>query len=252
MTKLSVLVTRPRPQGIALCQALRVRGAQARFLPTLETVAAVPCPELESALHAATQCNWVIFVSRNAVRFGMAALKQRGLRLQDAIRTGAVGNGTAGVMSAHGIPVTCVPDHGFNSEALLALPHFNPGAGDRVAIFRGDGGRGLLAQELRERRAEVTFVEVYRRRIPALKPERVLAAWQRRESRWVIATSEAGLTNLLTVVDDAADAVKNAGLITVSARLGTAARARGWRGPIEIASEPDNAGLLAAVEHAAR
>lgn len=253
MTSLSVLVTRPRPQGVALCRALRARGARARFLPTLETVAAAPSAELESALHAATGCDWAIFVSGNAVRFGLAALAQRGWQLQEGVRTGAVGNGTASVMRSHGIRADCVPDQGFNSEALLALPEFDPRPGERVAIFRGDGGRGLLAQQLRERGAEVTFVEVYRRRIPALRPERVLATWQRgNANRWVVATSEAGLSNLFTVANNAAEAIRDAGLITVSARLGEAARARGWRGPIEVAVAPDNDGLLAAIGHAAQ
>ena len=55
------------------------------------------------------------------------------------------------------------PVTGGGSEILLELPQLEDVKDRRVAIFRGQGGRELLAAELRRRGAIVDYFEVYRR-----------------------------------------------------------------------------------------
>lgn len=68
-----------------------------------------------------------------------------------------------------------------DSEALLELPEFaaQAVAGKKVLILRGNGGRELLAETLRQRGAQVCAVTCYHRSPPALDGEpNVVAAQQ--------------------------------------------------------------------------
>ena len=48
----------------------------------------------------------------------------------------------------------------------MALPALQRVAGSKVVIFRGLGGRTLLAEKLRARGAQVSYCELYRRCLP--------------------------------------------------------------------------------------
>ena len=62
----------------------------------------------------------------------------------------------------------------FNSEALLALDDLQDMSGQRVAVFRGNGGREHLHDTLIKRGAEVDYAEVYRRACPLVEAKRML------------------------------------------------------------------------------
>ena len=72
------------------------------------------------------------------------------------------------------------PAEGDDSEALLELPALREAIArpdPRVLIMRGEGGRELLAERLRELGASVEYLELYRRELPhyppAALPERI-------------------------------------------------------------------------------
>ena len=68
-----------------------------------------------------------------------------------------------------------MPEDQFNSEALLALDELQDLSGQRVVIFRGNGGREYLHDSLLARGAEVDYVEVYRRACPVVDDDELLA-----------------------------------------------------------------------------
>ncbi len=230
-----------------MCEALRAAGARAVWLPTLQVEPVRSSPALDAALSSVPVADWAIFASPNAVNYGLRLLAERGLRLPHWVRLATVGAGTAKVLRDHGYVVTCKPSSGFTSEALLDMPEFAVGPGERVLIFRGEGGRALLGETLRQRGAKVKFVEVYRRARPPVDAAAALAAWGQASRRWVIVTSEEGLGNLVQMVGPSVHELQEAGLITVSERIAQSAQRRGWRGPVRIAAEPGNSGLFSAL-----
>ena len=189
-----VLVTRPRAQATELVTAIEREGGDAFCFPVIDIVprdativaaeaAALPEPDI------------VIFVSRNAVDHGLL-YTNRG-------RVGVIGPAAAVAVEAAGHIVDIQPAAGYDSEHLLAEPELQDVAGKQVRIVRGSQGRELLAEQLTARGAEVNYLSVYERRLPAPGPDmlgEIEARWRRGEINVVTAMSVQSLVNLLALL----------------------------------------------------
>lgn len=218
----SVLVTRPQQQAAILAQAIREAGGEAVEFPTLD-IEAVPVNSLNASSAHLAKADIVIFISPNAAHFGMAAIRSRG-GLPASAEVLAVGQGTARALHALGVPAVITPP-GQDSEALLMLPQLNNVAGKRVVIVRGVGGRGLLADTLRARGADVHFMECYRRSCPHVDAAPLLARWQAGGIDAVTLTSAEALNNLATLLGVAgAPLLANTPLFVPHEKIAEAAR----------------------------
>lgn len=187
-----VLVTRPAHQAEGLCGLIESAGGRAIKFPCLEIR---PSDSAEARLLLGQSWDLVIYVSANAVRFS---------RSQEPLQTAkiaAVGQGTARALQAAGQPAHWVPPRA-DSEALLALPGLADVSAWRILIVRGEGGRALLGDGLRQRGAEVRYAEVYRRRPPKGDARALLERWER-EVQIVTATSIQVLDNLIALLGEA-------------------------------------------------
>ena len=154
----AVVLTRPQADSERLSEALQGEGFQTRVMPIM-TIEAMPATErvLAPSLSDDTLC---IFISANAVRFG---LPQLGLELAryPELTVIAVGNKTRDTLEAEGIHAE-VPARA-DSEGLLEMPALSAPDSRDVVIVKGEGGRELLASELTRRGARVTEWACYRR-----------------------------------------------------------------------------------------
>ena len=78
--------------------------------------------ELESAVMHVQQADKVIFVSPNAVEFGLKVLKTHAIHIAPPTEILAVGPGTANRLREQGLSVSGIPLDQFNSEGLLKMP----------------------------------------------------------------------------------------------------------------------------------
>jgi uroporphyrinogen-III synthase len=241
---LAVLVTRPAGQAEPLCSRLRELGSAVFPLPTL---AIEPLPldaTLREALRAAATADWLVFVSRNAADIGLNALAELGLPVGGKIA--AIGPATARALESRGLRVHLYPEDRSDSEALLAADW--DVRRQRVAIVRGVGGRALLGDALAQRGAEVRYVEVYRRALPAGDAGPVLAHWLGAGAAAAVVTSQDGLANLVRLTPiGQRDALRQATLICVSERVAGAAREQGFRGQQVVAPAPGDEGIVQAL-----
>jgi uroporphyrinogen-III synthase len=233
-----IVVTRPAHQSAALAEAIRAAGGEALQFPALEIVPVDP-HSLTPQLSRLSDFDMAIFISPNAARFGIAAIREVAA-LPDEIDVFAVGPGTAKTLETLGLSDVTVPS-GQDSEALLALPQLEQVAGKRIAIFRGVGGRPLLADTLRARGATVDYVECYRRRCPDADAGPLLQRWA--EVSAVTITSAETLHNLAAMMGDGGTGrLRATPLFVPHAKIAEAARMSGMTEVIVTAG--GDAGLL--------
>ncbi|EIC23889.1 uroporphyrinogen-III synthase [Thiorhodovibrio frisius] len=237
-----VLVTRPAHQAERLCQLIEAAGGRPLRFPAL-----VIEPTHDPAARALLAEHWdlVYCVSPNAVSFAHAIVADRHPWLR-AERVAVVGAGTARELEALGRPADLVPSGRFESEEVLALPELSHLDGQRVLIMRGEGGRGLMAETLRERGARVSIAEVYRRTCPKVDPQPLLARWST-DVDWVTVTSEQILRNLLAILGPTGrEQLLATPLVVIAARTAEAARTLGFR-DVVLAERASDEAVLAAL-----
>jgi len=157
-----VLVTRPRTQAAELVSAIEQQGGEAFCFPVIDIVA-LDENELQASEAALPPPDVTIFISRNAVEYG--------LRYSGGGRIAVIGPATAKAVRAAGRIVDIEPAAGYDSEHLLAEPELSDIAGKQVRIIRGSKGRELLSEELTARGATVNYLSVYERRLPNVPPD---------------------------------------------------------------------------------
>lgn len=178
-SKPCVVITRPQAQAETWAADLQTLGFASRRLPLLELRAVQDEAQQRAIKNKILDFDLyqkVIFVSQNAVDYGMAWLEDYWPQLPIGIDYFAVGATTAKKLANYGIAVTDLAiseSGGMTSEDLLRAPQLQDVQGDKILIFRGLGGRGHLAETLRERGAWVDYCELYERLIPSEAQEQL-------------------------------------------------------------------------------
>ena len=162
------------------------------------------------------------------------------------LKIAAVGRRPAEALLRHGGRIDFQAPPPYNSEALLAAAELQTVGGKRIVIFRGSGGRELLADTLRQRGAEVAYAEVYRR----VKPDSKLADTVRQagEIDLVMVTSQDGLRNLVEMAnrEDRRAWLLNKQLVAISARVAQLADELGFKHRALTADQATDEAMMAA------
>ncbi len=242
---LGVLITRPAHQAGHLCDLIAAAGGQPIRFPALAIRDLSTSPAVQAQLDLLQNYHLAIFISPNAVRYGLSAIAQHG-GLPPGIKLATVGKGSATALEQElGHAPDIVPTDNYDSEALLAMPAMQQVKGQRLLIVRGEGGRGVLADTLRQRGAMVDYLEVYRRECPVA--DNTDRAWLEKTDIITITSSEA-LRNLVTLTAEAQRSQLLAKpLIVVSERTAALAQELGFRHPALIAEHASDEAILQAL-----
>lgn len=243
LTGRHIVVTRPAGQATHLAEALFERGAHPLLFPVLAIDAvADPTPLLDAAIRL-DQYDWAMFVSPNAVDKSLAVI----LAERDwpaTVRVATVGRSSEQALQRHGIANVVAPTDRFDSEALLALPAFASVAGQRVIIFRGDGGRDLFGDTLKARGARVDYLTCYRRTRPTTDPAPLLKLWSEGKLDAMTLTSSEGLRNLWEMIGKLGQGwLRRTPTFVPHARIAEQAGALGLHNV--VTTGPADAGLIA-------
>mgnify|MGYP001103918493 FL=1 len=115
--------------------------------------------------------------------------------------------------------------------------------------MRGNGGRELLGETLRERGADVTFTECYQRCAKHYDGAEEAMRWHARGINTLVVTSGEMLQQLWSLIPlwYRENWLLRCRLLVVSERLANQARELGWQ-DIRIADNADNDALLRALQ----
>jgi len=244
----SVVVTRPAMTAGALRRRIRELGGNALSLPGIALRASTDPKAARAALAAASTADVVVFVSPAAVKFAYA-LRPR-LRFARGASVCTIGAATAGALARRGVRDVLFPRERQDSDGLLGLVELQKLRGKRVAVIGAPGGRELLAQALRARRARVAEIHVYQRTVPRYTRTQLAALEQTSAPLLTLLTSAEALANLRAHLPLHLFARLAAGeLIISSERLAEVAR-RSLFANVHIATSPSPRDLLKAAEAA--
>ena len=236
-----VIITRPAGQCEALACLVEAAGGRAFILPAMAIEPTRAATTWPSRLPDINEYHLLVFISRNAVKYGAHYLSDQDMDIA------AVGPSTAKSLEAEGHPANVVSEQGFTSEALLDHPRLQDMRGKRVLIVRGVGGRELLEQSMAARGARVDYLEVYCRtesEIPPQVLEQVRMDLDAGHIRFVTATSVQTLENILLLLgDEARHLLGRTQLVSASGRVVQKAKELGIP-TAEPASGPADQDLL--------
>lgn len=152
-----VIVTRPEEQAEALASLLRERGAEVRVRPLVRIAPPADAGRaLRGALARATDYDWVVFTSANAVRAWAAAGGAQG-RAQVA----CVGEATARSAREHGLEVATIPAVYTGAALAETMRAAGDVAGARVLWPRASGAGDAVRAGLTAAGASVDAVDAY-------------------------------------------------------------------------------------------
>jgi uroporphyrinogen-III synthase len=234
-----VLITRPAHQQPPLITGLQVRGAKTISLPLLAITApsrGEQADVLRRQLLALDSYELLVFISSNAVREGCKAIDDYWPQFPVGLDLLAIGPSTAALAEELTGQRVRSAAGGMTSEDLLELDSFTNIEGRRIGIFRGEGGRDFLAQQLRKRGAQVDYFDVYRREELNYEDIQVREALIESEPTLLTAMSGQTLQALRSLIDQLsephADKLLTLPVIVPSQRVRDLAAEMGFENPI--------------------
>ncbi len=240
LSGLKILVTRPVDQAAHLAQAIEQAGGVPLLLPLLQILPAENAKALHQQVARLADFDLAIFISPNAVQYGMAAIRKALGSMPARTRVATIGMGSANALREQGVADVLVPSLRYDSEGLL--DKLQQVEGLRVMILRGDGGRELLGDTLKARGAYVEYATCYRRSKPDLDADGL----QNIHPDALTVTSSEALEYLWQIVKTCPEPcrrIRDLPLFVPHARIEELARKQGWTRV--YLTGPGDQGLLA-------
>jgi len=239
----SIAITRPTGQAGKLTELIKTAGGKPFAFPLIAIAPLEDYSAFDQQLSELEKDDWAIFISSNAVQNSMPRLLQHNA-IPASLKFAAIGPVTAAELAAFSVAEVLTPQQRFDSEALLALPEMQNVAGKRFLIFRGVGGREVLADTLKARGAIVRFAECYRRINPQTDTKVLATMWQNKQLHALVVTSSEAMRNLLVLAaqDDDASWIKQLVICVNHERIAEEARQHGLHAA--VAEAPGDVAML--------
>jgi uroporphyrinogen-III synthase len=221
---LRVLITRPILQAKPLLELLLQHHIKTTLFPLID-IKPLSDAQIDSSLRNILHYHIIICVSVNAAQLGLKSLQRLGIS-PEKFTWFAVGSSTAEILRSENI-VVHVADSGSSSEDLLTLLTTFDLRGKRILIWRGQGGRELLKDNLIMLGAHVDYAQFYQRSLPPYAPGQLDDTLQTNKINVIHISSGQGLEHLCQLNTDF-EQLRGRWLVVPSQRVAHMARQRGF------------------------
>lgn len=211
-----LVITRPESQADELIKQIKIANPDLNLLH-LPLISILPVRfELPDI-----QFEKAIFISRNAVEHFF----HRSSNIAHSYF--AVGEPTAKLVDQFTGTTTHYPDQ-MNADGLVAMDELQSVKGQNILLIKGEGGRSLIYDELSSRGANVSVLDVYRRKLPELSSQKNIINANSASNIWLITSVEA-MINLHRILGLSAQPQHQTRVIVSSDRLKEAALNKGFQ-----------------------
>ena len=242
----SILVTRPAGQAYSLINRLSSIGCSVSYQP-MQEIREIKRPYFfENKSLISKPLQHIIFVSTNAVRFGLPHILSGRFILTKNPNYYAVGSATAKLLLEAGIDAI-FPKDKMTSEGLLELVPFSEINGENVALIKGEGGRDYLAVALEEQGANVIPCDCYRRAPAKINSTDLVKLIEDNNIEMAIFSSAEGILRFISLTEGNQEAFSNLTLLVASARIAKIAETSGWKKNLLIADNARDDSFVKAV-----
>lgn len=243
--KQHIVITRPEQQASVLSAGIKAAGGDVLLFPTIEIQPLALEHESKTKIQQLDQFAIVIFISPNAVNFGLPQILAE-TTLPKNILLATIGQGSAKSLAGQlGRQPDIVPAENFNSEGLLATSALQNVENKRILIVRGKGGREHLKHTLQDRGAQVEYLDVYQRVMPSVSASELEQNLQKNQIAAIVITSATSLQNLVALTPDSVlSQLYRVPLLLINKRLVDVAREAGFTGKLIIATQASDEAMI--------
>lgn len=159
----TILITRPKDEDSRLRLLLQEEGARCLELPAIQIKGLNDYSQLDLILKHLKDFHWIVFSSKNAVRFFKKRLNKNraAIDIFKKIKAAAIGPKTALALEASGIKPKLLPRE-FSQEGLLEAFSKIKIKGRRILLVNAAEARDVLRRGLERLRARVITCPAYR------------------------------------------------------------------------------------------
>ncbi len=198
-----ILITRDISQAEGLREKLTLLGAEVICVATISISDPPDWKSFDHAVERASEFDWVVFTSTNAVRQTSMRLSKLNVdrgQLND-LKKAAVGNQTAEAAREAGWEIDLIPDQ-YQAEGLLDVLVESGIRDKKVWMPKALKARSFLMDELEKAGAVVIDTPVYQNTIPYENRDRLRQVLLHEKIDWITFTSSSTVTNFIKILGD--------------------------------------------------
>ncbi len=254
LKNITLWLTRPEGQARNITAQLKERGANVFHLPMLQIEALPETKKLIGQVKKLDKYDMAFFISTNAAQIGMELVEANFSKIPEKPSYFAPGPTTAKILENYELDVA-YPKKAMSTEALLILPEIREiletknKKKKKALIFRGKGGRELLANTLRAKGMEVDYIELYKRILPDYKESFLEEILNTKKPDGVIFSSAEGMQNFVALFQNIYPDYKLLPAFVSSERLKSIAEKLGFK-TITVLEAADDESLVDGLEEA--
>ena len=239
----TVILTRQKEFLGNLSEMLTSMGYRTEHIPTIQVDAKMEAIAIDHFKNLSGFTD-LIFVSRNAVEYGLKMIQSHQSYINSDMRVIAVGAETARQLYKYGIEAM-FPNSGVGVDALLKVGQMENLSGRKILIIRGDEGLEWPIEEMRHRGAVVEHAICYRKSQPlglGSSLNKLLSSSN--QVRGIFIHSPYSAKNLINSIGSHQIKLSKTTLIAGSQRIADTAQSLGWTGKVKVAKSPSNKHMM--------